>query len=95
MKYEMMPAFWVEDLKEALIVQYGEEFMDEVGDLRNFLFDDNYMNDVFVKYWFGEIEEYTGKAWQDEKQIRLENCIKAFLKDLFPDHDYVLIDVMW
>lgn len=95
MEYKMMPAFWVEDLKEALTIQYGREFMDEVGDLRNFLFDDNYMNDVYVKYWFGEIEEYTGKAWQDEEHIRLENCIKTFLKDLFPDHDYVLIDVMW
>lgn len=95
MKYEMMPAFWVEDFEEALIAQYGREFMDEVGDLRNFLFDDDYMNDVYVKYWFDEIEEYTGEVWQDEEHIRLENCIKTFLKDLFPDHDYVLIDVMW
>lgn len=95
MKYEMMPAFWVGDLEDALIAQYGKEFMDEVGHLRSFLFGENYMNDVYVKYWFDEIEEYTGEVWQDEKQIRLENCIKTFLKDLFPDHSYVLIDVMW
>ena len=95
MEYKMMPAFWVEDLKEALTIQYGREFMDEVGDLRNFLFDTNYMNDVYVEYGFDEIEEYTGEEWQDENHIRLENCIKTFLKDIFPDHDYVLIDVMW
>lgn len=95
MEYKMMPAFWVEDLEEALIAQYGREFMNEVGDLRNFLFDDDYMNDVYVKYWFDEIEEYTGEVWQDEDHIRLENCIKAFLKDIFPNHDSVLIDVMW
>lgn len=95
MEYKMMPAFWVEDLKEALTIQYGREFMDEVGDLRNFLFDTNYMNDVYVEYGFDEIEEYTGEEWQDENHIRLENCIKTFLKDIFPNHDSVLIDVMW
>lgn len=95
MKYKMAPSFWVGDLEEALTIQYGKEFMNEVGYLRNFLFGDNYMNDVYVKYWIDEIEEYTGEEWEDEKQIRLENCIKTFLKDIFPDHDYVLIDVMW
>ena len=42
-----------------------------------------------------EMEEYEGHSWQDEAHIRLENCIKTFLRDMFPNYDYVVVDVMW
>lgn len=95
MKYRIVPSCWVGDLSDALELQYGEEFMNEVGELRQFLFYDSYMNDVYVSYCFSELEEYEGKSWQNEKRIRLENCIKTFLQDMFPDYDTILIDVMW
>ena len=41
------------------------------------------------------MEEYEGHFWQDESHIRLENCIKTFLCDMFPDCDYVVVDVTW
>ena len=95
MKHSLAPYFWVGDLENALILQFGQEFMDEVGHLRSFLFDTNYMNDVSIKYYIDELEEFEGFEWQDEQHIRLENCIKTFLRDMFPGHDYVLVDVMW
>ena len=94
-KHEILPSLWVGDLKDALALQYGDDFIEEVGELRQFLFDDRFMNDVYVSYCLSELEEYTGASWQDEEHIRLENCIKTFLQDVFPDYETVLIDVMW
>ena len=98
LKYYMAPCLWVEDLAQALEVQYGTEFMNEIeenGGLRIFLFRDCFMNDVCCMYSISELEVYEGLYWQDETRIRLENCIKTFLQDIFPNCDYVVIDVMW
>ena len=98
MKYKTVPCFWVGDLENALEAQYGSEFIQEIltkfGDLRHLMFDDYYMNDVCCKYYIYEIEEYEDQSWQDEAHIRLENCIKIFLRDMFPNCDYVIVDVM-
>ena len=96
MKAKMIPMIEAGELEEALCLQYGEGFMEDIDDnISSFLFDTEYMNDVCKKYYFDEIEEYTGKPWQDEKRIRIENCIKTFLQDIFPGMDCVLIDVSW
>ena len=79
--------------------QYGPEFIQEIrskhNGIRRLMFDDFYMNDVCCKYYIDEMEEYEGHSWQNEDYIRLENCIKTFLRDMFPDCDYVVVDVMW
>ena len=99
MKYTIVPCFWVGDLETALEAQYGSEFIQEIratyGDLRRLMFDDFYMNDVCCKYYIDEMEEYEGHSWQDETLIRLENCVKTFLRDLFPNFNCVIVDVMW
>jgi hypothetical protein len=41
------------------------------------------------------MEEYEGHEWQDEEQIRYENMVKAYLQDILPDYQAVLIDVSW
>ena len=95
MKYKMVPHFWVDDLEKELLNRFGHEFMKKVDDLRMFLFDDRYMNDVSVDYNIDELDVYEGREWQDAERIELENTIKLFLQEMFPGHSYVLIDVMW
>lgn len=91
MKYNILPAIEIGALEEALTIQYGEGF----NDLRQFMFDDCYMNDVYCAFWFDDLEEYEGKYWQNEENIRKMNCIKTFLQDTFPNYTKVLIDVSW
>lgn len=92
MKYEMMPVISIDDLEAALLAQYG---IDWTGELASFLFGDSYINDSYKRYWFDEMEEFTGKPWQDEESIRIENCVKSILQDVLPEHKHCLIDVSW
>ena len=86
-------------MENALKSQYGPEFIQEIhikyDDIRCLMFDDFYTNDVCYKYHIDEMEEYNGYSWQDEAHIRLENCIKTFLRDIFPNFDYVAINIIW
>jgi hypothetical protein len=99
MKYKMMPVIWVGDLREALIAQYGPDFLNRNDNLRNILFDDQYCNDVAKKLNIYDIEEwddsYLTYEWFDERQWRIRNCVLTFLQDLFPNQEYVMIDVTW
>ena len=92
MKYEMCPIVSVYDLERALNLQYGEDFCNELSFM---LFGDDYYNDSYKSYNFEELEVYEGKIWQDEENIRFENCVKTFLQDAFPGHTRVLINVSW
>ena len=96
MKYKMRPAIWVHDLEDALREELSEEIMEEVEDLRSFLFDDNYTNDSYQIYYIDDFIEIT-PTMSDEnaKIVSLENTIIAFLQEKFPEHDAVLIDVSW
>ena len=92
MKYEMMPVISINDLEAALLAQYD---IDWTGELASFLFDDSYINDSYKSYWFAEMDEYTGKSWQNEEFIRIGNCIKSILQDALPGYERCLIDVSW
>lgn len=91
MKYEIFPIISIYDLESEMVAQFGDDFRD----LRQLMFGDNYMNDVYCSYSYDEMEEYTGKSWQNEEHIRMENCIKAFLRDTFPKYTRVMVDVSW
>ena len=91
MKYNILPVIEIGALEEALTIQYGEGF----NDLRQLMFGDCYMNDVYCAFWFDNLEEYEGKYWQNEEDIRKMNCIKTFLQDTFPNYNRVLVDVSW
>lgn len=94
MKYEVLPVISVYDLQDAMVEQYGNDF--RVHELRQIMFGDQYMNDVYKRYsWEDGFIEYTGAWWQNEEHIRLENCIISFLADAFPMHKEVLVDVSW
>lgn len=88
--YTMYPVIDIRDLEDAVNRQFGVDL-----ELRPLLFNDYYANDSYKRYWYDEIEEYEGHEWQDERQIREENLVKTYLRDILPDYDAVLIDVSW
>ena len=89
--YEMFPVIEVSILERELKTQFDvEEY-----ELRNILFGDDYQNDCYKSYYFADNEEYTGKYWQNEEEIRIRNLVNAYLRDILPDYTHVLIDVSW
>ena len=90
--YEMRPVIEIYVLEDELKTRFG---VDVEGELRNILFYEDYMNDCYKSYYFADDEEYTGKSWQNEERIRVRNLVNAYLRDILPGHDSVLIDVSW
>lgn len=96
MKSEVVNVITASALEEALCLQYGDGFMEDIdNDISSFLFDTSYVNDSYKRYYFDELVEQNTASWSDEDHVRIENCIKAFLQDVFPGYDSVLIDVSW
>lgn len=90
--YKMCPVIEIYVLENELKTQFG---VDVEGELRNILFYEDYMNDCYKSYYFADDEEYTGKSWQNEERIRVRNLVNAYLRDILPGHERVLIDVSW
>lgn len=94
MKYEILPIIDIYDLQDAMVAHYGNDF--RTCEIRQIMFGDNYMNDVYKRYsWEDGPVEYTGASWQNEEHIRLENCIISYLADTFPKYKEVLVNVAW
>lgn len=92
LNYYMAPVFWVDDLAAVMKELHPEEDWD---DLRQVMFGDQYMNDVYVSFYFADPWEYTGEEWEDETDCRMKNMLREYLMELFPGHERVLVDVMW
>ena len=90
--YEMRPVIEIYVLEDELKTRFG---VDVEGELRNIHFYEDYMNDCYKSYYFADDEEYTGKSWQNEERIRVRNLVNAYLRDILPGHERVLIDVSW
>ena len=90
--YKMCPVIEIGVLEDEIKAQFD---VDIEGELRNILFYEDYMNDCYKSYYFADDEEYTGKSWQNEERIRVRNLVNAYLRDILPDHERVLIDVSW
>lgn len=75
------------DLREALIFQYGEDFGDSIDKLglANIMFGDFYIDDCYMKF---HLEEY-------ESDDPILCSILTFLKDVFPDKEYILVKIEW
>ena len=89
--YEMRPVIEVSVLEDELKTQFG---VDVEGELSNILFYSDYMNDCYKSYYFADDEEYK-YSWQNEEHIRIRNLVNAYLRDILPGHERVLIDVSW
>ena len=94
MTYKLVPIIDILDLENEVKLQFGD-ILPEFDYLANYLFGDDYNNDSYKSFYFKEMEEFTGKSWQNEEHIRIINCVKSILQDLLPDYDSVLIDVSW
>lgn len=90
--YTMYPVIEVRTLENELKTQFDVEVHNY---LRNILFYDDYMNDCYKSYCFADDEKYTGASWQDEERIRIRNLVNAYLRDILPNYECVLIDVSW
>lgn len=86
MKYKKMVTINIYDLEEALVQQYGSEGFRK---LRDTLFYSDFMNDCYKQYWFDD--DYD----ENVDNAAILNCVNAFLRDIFPDEESVLIDVSW
>lgn len=95
MKYEMMPVVDAGDLQDALELQFGPAIMGNEDVMAQVLFDDEYSNYSYKRYNFSKDEVYEGHSWQNEERIRICNCVNAMLRDMFPGHDTILVDVSW
>ena len=90
--YKMLPVIEVDVLEKELKIQFD---VDIEGELRNILFYDNYQNDCYKSYYFDDDIEFHGYTWENEEHIRIRNLVNAYLRDILPNYDSVLIDVTW
>ena len=89
--YTMHPVIEVRVLEKELKTQFDVD----VDNLSGILFYDNYQNDCYKSYCFADDEVYEYPAWQNEEHIRIRNLVNAYLRDILPDYERVLIDVTW
>ena len=92
MKHRIMPVIDIYDLEEAIEIQFGEEILAHY-ETRQLLFDDHFMNDCYMRYYFGDV--FDADEFDDENQSYVLNLINQFLRDEFPGQDVVLVDVSW
>ena len=89
--FTMYPAVDYSTLQDAINLQFGTD----IDNLCTLLFDYDFTNDSYKSFYYGEMEVFEGHPWQNEEDIRLRNLVRAYLQDVLPDYEYVLIDVSW
>lgn len=92
LNWYMAPVFWVDDLADVMRELHPEEDWD---DLRQAMFGDQYMNDVYVSFYFADPWEYHDGEWENEEYCRMKNMVREYLMKMFPGHERVIVDVMW
>jgi hypothetical protein len=89
-----MPVIDIYDLEKAIEIQFGKEILANC-EMRQLLFGDRFMNDVYIRHYFDDDIEYHGYSWENENEISVLNLINQFLRDEFPGQESVLINVSW
>lgn len=90
--YEMKPVIDIGTLEDAVCAQFNINIEEHLATV---LFGDCYMNDCYKSYYFAEDDEYEGYFWQNEEHIRIRNLVNAYLRDILPGYDSILVDVSW
>lgn len=85
--HTMMPVVDADELERAVNAQFGCE----ICEICNLLFGDNYTNDSYQGFWYGELEVFHGHSWEDEEEINLRNLVRTYLQDTIPEFSRVLI----
>ena len=90
-KEKWMPVVDVSDIEAELRVKgVDRKYADNV---RNMLFDDQYINDVYVSYYIADdvCEEY----YCDKEETKVIQMVLDMLREVYPNSDRVLVDVSW
>lgn len=90
--YKMKPVTEISVLENEIRTQFNVNIEEDLGFI---LFGDDYMNDCYKRYYFADDEEYKGYSWENEEYIRIRNLVNAYLRDILPEHNSILIDVSW
>lgn len=95
MNIERRPVIDIIDLEQEVIARHPELENDiEHYEIREIMFGDDYNNDCYKSYFFGEDIEYK-YSWQNKEKVKIENIIRAYLREVLPDEKRVIIDVSW
>lgn len=87
--FTMHPVVNYKTLEDAVNLQFDTD----IDDICQLLFCDDYVNNSYKGFYSGEMEVYNGYFWENEEDIRLRNIVRAYLKDILPNYEYVLIDI--
>lgn len=87
--FTMYPVVNYKTLEDAVNLQFNTD----IDDICELLFDDDYANNSYKGFYFDEMEVYNEYFWENEEDIRLRNIVRAYLKDILPNYEYVLIDI--
>ena len=87
--FTMHPVVNYKTLEDAVNLQFDTD----IDDICELLFYDDYANNSYKDFYFDEVEAYNGYFWENEEDIRLRNIVRAYLKDILPNCEYVLIDI--
>lgn len=90
-KVNNMPVINIHSIKNELIERgVGCKY---VNNIRQLMFDDGYMNDVYVSYYIDD--DICDKYYTDKEQAKVEQMIIDILREACPDSNRVLVDVSW
>ena len=88
MNYKMIPFIKAEDLQEAVNLQYDLN----IQDIAEFLiYDVQYMEDCCILNLNEEDVLTPVYSWETAEDVHIFNCIKIYLRDVFPDCERVVI----
>ena len=86
----MIPTIDGYELEKAVNLQFGTNI-----ELFPLLFGENYSDGIYKSFDFSKEEKFYGYRWENEEDIRLRNLVRAYLKDILPNHNEVLINIYW
>ena len=89
MHYQLLPVISVDELKRCVETDSGYKFQ---TDLRQLLFGDCFMNDVYCGYYFAD----DVGPWVEESRAKELRLVNKFLQTNFGvEYDTILVDVSW
>lgn len=100
MKYNLAPVIELNDLREAMFLQYGRDFMDpiklsffDLAEMNSYIrisFDDEAFADNVEEHAY--CEDYRP---EEVERVIAERCVMTYLVDTIPNFSYVLIHYIY
>lgn len=100
MKHTLAPIIELNDLREAMFLQYGRDFMDpiklsffDLAEMNSYIrisFDDEAFADNVEEHAY--CEDYRP---EEVERVTAECCVMTYLADTIPNFDYVLVHYIY